>query len=303
MTPEELAAVRASDYRSAINRAMGQGGMVSNERVHERLKYLIDEKGVPARYIAKRAGVTEVMVLAHYHRKGRTGGNYGKPLTECRWKFEQAILSAKFGPADQFLVDACGVQRRIGALVCKGYSYAFLAQQLGVGLAVFHRKLVTDRRGKVRATFHREIVALHEKLINEDPEEMGVSAHGRRYTAKVAAKHGYVPDHCWDSDTIDDPDAFPEWTGACGTVTGYNLHRNERIFVEEVPLKAGGTRVRVLCAPCCEARQKRKSEYEQRRIEGREKALAWLAEGKAVTWIALELGVSTRTVERYKKEQ
>src|SRR5690606_31398529 len=31
----------------------------------------------------------------------------------------------------------------------------------------------------------------------------------------------------WDPDTIDDPDAYPEWTGACGTHRGRLIHKRE----------------------------------------------------------------------------
>lgn len=227
---------------------------------------------------------------------------------------EAGILSIALEDAEpqpHKLVPVIGMQRIIGGLMCAGYSLNWISKN-AIYCSRGERKkrnhsfahaMMSGRFNWVELQTFTRTYRHAAKLEMTDPLDMGMMPQQISRSKNYAAKHGFVPLTCWDEDTIMDPGAFPEWTGACGTVTGYNLHRNERIFVEEVPLKAGGTRVRVLCAPCCEARLTRKSELEQRRAEGREKALAWLAEGKAVTWIALELGVSTRTVERYKKEQ
>lgn len=311
MTPEELAAIRRHELEGALRRHRGEGGMVPNDKVRARLAFLIDEKGIPARTIAKRAGVTEAMVLGHYHGYRRTGGHnhgkmYGDPLHQCTWGFEQKILKARFYPSDIFLVPSCGVHRRVGALICAGYSYSFLAQQLGTTLAVFHRKLVTDARGKIRKTYHDEIAAMYDKLIKIDPLEAGVTEHGNRYSKRLAEKHGYAPEHCWDPDTIDDPDAVPEWTGHCGTETGYFLHLKHNILVqvygEGTRTPSGKQRRKVLCAPCREARSKGVMQY-SRFAEHKDEILEALKDGtRTVRSIADEYGCSSRTIERFKAE-
>lgn len=242
MTPEELTAARRADYESANRRAMGQGGYVSNERVQARLRFLMDDKGISARTIAERSGVTETMIRAHYHGKRMNGdnGGYGAPLTTCRWAFEQAILAARFGPDDQYYVPSFGVSRRIEALVSKGYPYKFLAEYMGYTLAVFHRRLTRELRQRVRADFHREVKAAYDKLAFANPLDMGVSVQGSRYARTVGVKHGFVPAECWDWDTLDDPNAVPEWTGACGTEEGFSIHVREKIKV---------------CQPCRDAHQ------------------------------------------------
>src|SRR5690606_40281199 len=48
--------------------------------------------------------------------------------------------------------------------------------------------------------------------------------------------------------SIDDPDAFPEWTGACGTVHGRQVHMREKI---------------PMCDPCRKAHAERAAELKE----------------------------------------
>lgn len=311
MDPEALKRMRKREYDLSIKRAQGEGGLVPNTRVQKRIRFLIDEKGVAGSYIAKRAGVSEAMVMGHYHGLRRTGGEtraYGSPLETCRWDFERAILGAKFTHDDVFQVDACGVHRRIGALIHHGYTYSFLAAQMGQSLAVFHRRLVTDKRERSRYSFHRQLDALYSKLIAMDPADAGVGEHGRKYAARLAEKHGFAPAHCWDEDTIDDPNAFPEWTGECGTVTGYFLHLKYGIRVKEWSngTRPGGEpkiKKSVQCDACKDARLAAKAKYTKWNDADRASILSKIDNGWTVRAVAAEYGCSTRTVERFKRER
>jgi len=298
MTPEEREAIRRADYLSAIRREQGRGGMVSNEAVRERLRYLMDEKGIPARWIAQRSGVTETMILAHYHGR-RAHRSTDTPLTTCRWDVERKILGARFTQEDQYWICSVGTRRRIQALLCKGYPYVFLAGQLGCTNQVFHRRMVTDSRARVEASFAREVASLYDKLLRTTPEVQGVSDHGMKLALATAQRHGFAPDHTWDPDTIDDPDAIPEWTGACGTPEGYYIHLTEnlRVLTEKGP--RGGARRTVLCQPCVSARAGAEGVQSVTDTEG---IISALREGGGYRDIAVECGVSTRTVQRVANE-
>jgi DNA-binding NarL/FixJ family response regulator len=58
----------------------------------------------------------------------------------------------------------------------------------------------------------------------------------------------------------------------------------------------------VLCDACCEARLTAKSDQAERLAERRETIVSMLAAGKPAPFIAAEVGLSTRTIERVKKE-
>lgn len=303
MSPEALAHVRKQDAESAKRRYLGDGGMISNAKVRERLDHLINERGVTARCIAERTGISETMIIAHHH-----GRRLGHDLTECRVLFERSILAARFTPDDVYLVPSIGTHRRIQALICAGYSYTFLAERAGYKLAVFHRKLVSDARDKIRRTFALEVNALYDDLLGRDPRVEGVTHHGYLYSQALAAKRGFVPGVCWDDDTIDNPEAMPEWTGECGTEEGYRLHLKYDVAVRNWvngPDGAHGGRIRrrVLCAPCRAAHAESVQRYRKWGPVEIAAMLDKIDAGSTVRQVAESFGCSTRTVERFKRER
>jgi hypothetical protein len=72
---------------------------------------------------------------------------------------------------------------------------------------------------------------MYRKLALVKPEDHGI-AEGAIVRAKTyARKAGWTATPgCWDEDTIDDPSAFPEWTGQCGTVYGFRVHYREGLL-------------------------------------------------------------------------
>jgi len=132
-----------------------------------------------------------------------------------------------------------GTQRRAQALRADGFTYIWLCTQLGHPKnSPWLQRIITGRKepGKlvhfVIAKSARDIEALYDKLSGE---------HGKRYSVKRSAQLGYAPSHCWDSDTIDDPQALPEWTGKCGTPDGALVHEREGIPVCQPCLVAART--------------------------------------------------------------
>jgi uncharacterized protein YerC len=197
-------------------------------------------------------------------------------------------------------MDSTGVRRRMQALVADGFGYNVLGEIMGISLqAVFQ---LCTRDADTFASTYGYVVPVYEKLAGKDPTQYGATKLGVSRAKGTAARHDWAPSHTWDEDTIDNPDAFPEWTGECGTVTGYNLHRKERIYVLPSRDKNGNERLSVLCKACCDARIARKTELEIQQESNREKCRRMLEDGQTMRYIADVLGMSTRTVQRVKKE-
>jgi hypothetical protein len=84
------------------------------------------------------------------------------------------------------------------------------------------------------------------------------------------------PDH-WDDDTIDDPNAVPEYTGRCGSIVGALIHLRESI---------------PMCPPC------------EQSIDNKRKIDPYVVhemnnEGKSAREIAAHFGVSKDSIHQY----
>lgn len=125
-----------------------------------------------------------------------------------------------------------GSMRRICALRAAGWPCkTALAGFLGIkGSTTSLYKLSAGQSNYVFHSTYLKIKAVYEKYIDVDPIEWGVPEVDVR-RAKIWAKRAEcAPAHCWDDDTIDDPEAIAEWTGVCGTPHGYRIHLREKIL-------------------------------------------------------------------------
>lgn len=190
-------------------------------------------------------------------------------------------------------MDPTGLRRRMRGLVANGFGYTTLGPVLGVSpQAVFQ---LCVREVPVFASAYGVVVPVYEKLECGDPYEYGATPLGVSRAKGTAGRRGWVPTTCWDPDTIDDPAAFPEWTGACGTPEGYYLHLKDgvRVLIDEGPRK--GLRRTVLCQPCVSARAEAEGITTVTDTEGIIEALRG---GGKYRDIADQCGVSTRTIQR-----
>lgn len=199
-------------------------------------------------------------------------------------RFEEPDPTAPVGPA--------GTRRRLGALWAEGFPVAWLAGQLDIGSREYIQALIRGSKGRVSVTWrtHKAVAGLYEKLEGRRPAEFGIDTRRERFSAAFARKKRIPPRHCWDADTIDDPEAFPEWTGACGTPSGRRIH-NEG----EIPL-----------CPACEAVGR-----EERRLSPELLRRARLRTGMSQVAFAREAGLkvdqyrsweSGRTKPRYRRQ-
>lgn len=123
-----------------------------------------------------------------------------------------------------------GMKRRMRALACAGFGYHMLGRELGIsGQAAYQ---LTNSGRAVRTSSAVRVAAVYDKLQWADPYDFGGTRQGVGRAKGVAARNDWAPAHCWDEDTIDDPEAYPEWTGACGTQQGYRLHHRYEIGVK-----------------------------------------------------------------------
>lgn len=144
-----------------------------------------------------------------------------------------------------------GATRRLQALRAAGFPIKSTISEMA-GLKPPHaQRLSLGKQAFIFYSTHQRIKEVYEKLSCADPADYGVSREAVQKAATWALKAGFAPPHCWDDDTIDDPSAVAEWTGACGTHDGYNIHRRDGI---------------PLCDPCRLALNERRRE--QRAGEG-----------------------------------
>lgn len=118
-------------------------------------------------------------------------------------------------------VDATGTRRRLQALVAGGWPQARLAAQLGMSPGNFGKTL---RSPRVLAATERAVRKLYDQMWREDPAQHGATEASITRARRHARSNGWSPVGAWDDDTIDDPQAFPDWTGKCGTPEGYVAH-------------------------------------------------------------------------------
>ncbi|MDX3835646.1 hypothetical protein [Streptomyces europaeiscabiei] len=133
-------------------------------------------------------------------------------------------------------ISPLGTRRRVHALVAVGWPQHYLACHLGMTPGNFSQML---GREHVLARRALTVRAMYDALWRQDPAEHGATAAGITRARRHAAERRWAPVGAWDDDTIDDPAAYPDWTGQCGTNEGYVTHQNHKI---------------PYCQPCRDAR-------------------------------------------------
>lgn len=228
---------------------------------------------------------------------------YNKIMTQLRPEMVSSTVHPTKGKVpDGAMQDPTGTQRRLQALRADGWPLTPLAASLGVTIEAVSELSRVPRKGVYRTT-HLEVKAMYEKLRDADPADHGVTEEGSTRSILHARRKGWAPSTCWDDDTIDDPKAVPEWTGACGTEQGYFLHLKYNILVGHTRIR-GHDRRSVLCKPCREARTSNVMSAARKYADDeREAALAMIDSGMTVRAVAEAMKCSTRTVERFKRER
>lgn len=228
----------------------------------------------------------------------------------CYRQSLEAILAAPYTPTTGFgaRTPACGSARRLQALRAAGFPLKsqLLADLSGIQTAQLQR-ITNNNLEYVFHTTHTRIRDMYEKLEAASPQDHGITETASRKAKTWAAKERMAPPMAWDDDTIDDPSAFPDWTGACGTLEGYYLHLKYDMLVQHYKqghtTTPGKMRRTVLCKPCRTARSGSNASMKIYPDDVRADALDDIDAGHPVRRVAEKLGCSTRTIERFKRER
>ncbi|UNM13813.1 hypothetical protein J4032_22225 [Streptomyces formicae] len=190
------------------------------EPVREHVKVL-SEFGIGWMRLAKLAGVPRGCMSKLLYGDPQRGMS---PSKRMRANNATAILSVE--PTLNILgarvrVDGTGTRRRLQALVAAGWTQSELARRLGMLPENFSKTIASEL--VVVATV-RAVLALYDELWRAGPVANGVPAYRAEAARRRAAELRWAPVGSWDDDAIDDPAAFPDWTGRCGTPEGYTAH-------------------------------------------------------------------------------
>lgn len=215
--------------KTAMLRAAGIYSDVPNGAARRHLKTLHDHHGMTIEEMAHAAGMSNGMIHAHM-RGTREKINRNNMARILAIRPTPSVNKGGF-------IDSLPTRRRLGALTASGFPMIWLVPRTGIS----HNSLARIQRGQalVFAETARSIAEVYELYADKDPLDFGITQNAAGVASHYARKRGHVPSHCWDSDTIGDPNAIPEWTGACGTERGYRIHQDNKI---------------PMCAPCRAAR-------------------------------------------------
>ncbi|MBD9721912.1 helix-turn-helix transcriptional regulator [Streptomyces caniscabiei] len=147
------------------------------------------------------------------------------PAAQIRTENAEALLA--YWPnldhyEDRAVIDATGTRRRMQALAVAGWPSNAIHRHIRVGNPQTIEKL--RARTKVTALLARTTRDFYDAVSAKTAEDYGVEPWVAGRTRTWAAKRQWAGPEAWDPDTIDDPDAHPDWTGRCGTDHGWWTH-------------------------------------------------------------------------------
>lgn len=153
------------------------------------------------------------------------GSHPSPPAAQIRAENAQALLA--YWPSlddyeDRAIIDGTGTRRRMQALAAAGWPAKAIHQHTQIGNFQTIEKLRT--RTKVTSRLARAIRDFYDEVSAKTAEDYGVEPWIAGRTRTYATKHQWAGAEAWDPDTIDDPDAHPDWTGKCGTDRGWWMH-------------------------------------------------------------------------------
>lgn len=228
---------------------------VDAEPVRAHLRYL-QSCGMGLRVIAGAVRVDRKSLQAVLNGRPERGTG---PQKVVRPAFAAAVLAVKptldtLGAST--IIPATGTTRRLQALVAVGWPQMHLADELGwtptnLGVLIVAPTVTVKTARLVRD--------LYELLWKVDPLSHGASYGGVTRAKRRADKARWAPVGAWDDDAIDDPAAFPDWTGHCGTPQGYGAHHYHGI---------------PMCEPCRQAGAERRAERRARSTAHERRALS-----------------------------
>ena len=169
---------------------------------------MLSEHGIGYKRAATLAGVGRSVVQNLLFGRGRDARRL-----PARIKGESAQKLLAVQPSVDVLgggalMSSRGVQRRLQALVARGWSMRRLGDAIGVSCSNFGGLLERDH---VTARTHRTICEVYEKLWAQNPPAHTAAERGAVVRAKhYAEERGWVPPLAWDDIDFDDAPASAE---------------------------------------------------------------------------------------------
>lgn len=228
----------ASNYSCARRRAIAYGKWqpyVDAEPVRQHVRNL-GEFGIGWMRLARLAGVPRGTVSKLLYGDPKRGSAPSKRLLSKNALALLAIEPTLDNMGARVPIDGTGTRRRLQALVAKGWTQSELARRLGADRTNFARTITSDL---VHASTARATNTLYDELWRASPEGHGVPAHRAAAARRSARERHWAPVGAWDDDLIDSPEAYPDWTGRCGTSSGYSDHYRFHIPVCDPCRQAG----------------------------------------------------------------
>lgn len=221
-TPEQTAACAAARRE----RAMGRPRQVDvNEEVYPHVMALRNA-GCPFDWIAAEAAVSHGAVIKMCSGKQkRINRQAAERLLRVRASDYDGVGFTKGGN----YMPGLGASRRLCALQYDGFTFSFIADYWGKHLQEVSA-IANLKHPQVLATTHVQVAQIYDKLAGVKPSDMGVNDWQAKHAVTYAARRpGMAPSIYWHDESLDDPDGFPDWTGACGERRGRALHEQEGI--------------------------------------------------------------------------
>lgn len=261
-------AERQRDRVRYLENARGIKHTISPDAAVRRIK-IWRQKGILLDTIAARTGVSKAQV------RNIESGIRGWIRTSTHAK----IMGARFTVDDIAKFPAHGVRRRLCALAAIGFSTDTLGEILARDGKYVHA-IMSGKNARERVTrpIGLAVFQAYEKYADVDPMTLGQSSFATNYAKSVARKRSWGAPKDWDDDTIDDPDAWPEFTGACGRVQGIMIHLRD-----DIPM----------CQRCTHTLEHGGRSVDPLRI------FELHGEGKTSAEIATELGVRKDLISHY----
>jgi hypothetical protein len=236
LSPQELDEARRDDKRRRVLKQQGNPSKMTMDEtgaVVAHIKDLYYNHHMSTALIARVAGTHETTIQT-LMRGFRTRPEGREPVKGCWRSVGIKILAAQ--PVLVTSEDRTwaktppeGTRRRLRALLADGFSYTFISASMGMNGNHHVWKTANNEGSFVRSVFAIRVEEVYAKLSGTRPEDYKLTKVGISRSRTTARKHGWAPSGCWDADTIDDPDTIPEWTGHCGTMVGYRIHKRDAI--------------------------------------------------------------------------
>jgi hypothetical protein len=198
-----------------------KGPLIDAEPTRRHVRNLM-AAGVSVVRIAAHAEVGFAIVSGLLYTRGPN-----RPRSEkIRYENARRILAVRADQVATGCVDAAGTHRRLQALMANGWPQLRLGPHVGLHPVYVNAVL---RQTRIYGTTAMNVAAAYDRLWNQDPRQHGVNVGTYKKIRSLARGNGWAPPGAWDDDTIDDPQAHPEWTGHCGTDRGWWIHQRQQL--------------------------------------------------------------------------